>query len=186
MDKALAEKIKNGAVGVIPTDTLYGLVCSALNTRSVAKIYVMKKRSPNKPLIILVSSLADISLFDVSLDKKEKKIVDGLWPGPVSVAFVRKIEKFEYLECGTNTIAFRIPADDKLREFLKMTGPLVAPSANTEGGAPASTISEARDYFGDSADFYIDGGTLADAPSTLIKIENGEIKVLRKGAFLIK
>ena len=79
-------------------------------------------------------------------------------------------------------MAFRLPDNHLLRSLIKQTGPLVAPSANLEGQAEAKTIAAAKKYFGDKIDFYLDAGTKESLPSTLIKIENDKIIVLRKGA----
>lgn len=75
-----------------------------------------------------------------------------------------------------------MPALAWLRTLLHKTGPLVAPSANLEGHPPAWTVREAKRYFDDKVDFYIDAGRLGGRPSTLIKIENGKVIVLRQGA----
>ena len=83
---------------------------------------------------------------------------------------------------GTGTIAFRMPDIPELRDLLVQTGPLIAPSANTEGEPPALTVGDAKKYFGDEVDFYVDAGKLESLPSTLITFENGEPVVLRQGA----
>jgi L-threonylcarbamoyladenylate synthase len=70
--------------------------------------------------------------------------------------------------------------------LLKKAGPLVAPSANPEGMEPAKTIKEAKEYFGERVDFYINGGKLLSPPSTLIEIKNKKIFIKRKGAVKIK
>src|SRR5204863_149383 len=69
-------------------------------------------------------------------------------------------EKFEYLHRGTNTLALRLPKDESLQNLLKKTGPLIAPSANVEGLPPAKNITDAKKYFGDGVDLYIDGGEI--------------------------
>lgn len=163
--------IENGGIGVIPTDTVYGLVGSASSKKAVRRIYGVRKRQKNKPLIILVGSLGDLKKFGTKVSGKHLKILEALWPGPVSVILPVKNRKFSYLHRGTNAIAFRLPADKRLRNLLKKTGPLVAPSANLAGQPPAKTIAEARRYFGARVDFYIGGGKCAGIPSTLVEIK---------------
>ncbi|OHA25381.1 MAG: threonylcarbamoyl-AMP synthase [Candidatus Taylorbacteria bacterium RIFCSPHIGHO2_02_FULL_44_36] len=172
--------LKNGGVGVLPTDTLYGLVGSAFSPVAVEKIYRLKKRDPKKPLIVLIANWQDLEKFGIEISAADKKILGECWPGPTSVILPTTVDYFTYLHRGTNTIAFRLPKDKRLLKILKETGPLVAPSTNPEGLPPAISIAEAKKYFGDQVSFYEDGGTLADAPSTLIKLENGKIKTLRK------
>lgn len=173
--------LSSDGVGVLPTDTLYGLVGSALSRNAVLRIYKLKKRNSRKPLIILISSFRDLARFGVKPDAKTKKILQKAWPGKVSVILPCRNEKFRYLHRGTNTLAFRLPAEKHLRVLLSKTGPLVAPSVNPEGKPPARTIREAKKYFGDAVDFYVDGGALRSLPSTLIKIQNGHIVVRRRG-----
>jgi L-threonylcarbamoyladenylate synthase len=73
-----------------------------------------------------------------------------------------------------------MPAHNQLRELLRQTGPLFAPSANSAGEKPAATIQEARAYFGEAVDFYVDAGDLSsNQPSTLIRLSDGEVKILR-------
>jgi len=178
--------LKNGGVGVLPTDTLYGIVGSALSKRAVLRIYKLRRRDPKKPMIILIGSLDDLKLFGVKLDKAAKKFLREFWPGKISVVLPCPYDKFSYLHRGTKTLAFRLPKLKWLRVVLEKTGPLVAPSANQEGLKPAKTAKEAREYFGDEVDFYIKKGRLVSLPSTLIAFKNGEAVVLRRGAAKIK
>lgn len=179
------QTIKNGGIGVIPTDTMYGIVGSAMNKKVVERIYTVRKRNPSKPLIILISKISDLSIFKISVDAKLEKILKKLWPNKVSVILPCKQKKFEYLHRGTNKLAFRLPKDKKLCEFISKTGPIVAPSANTEGDKPSKNIKQAQKYFGASVDFYVDAGGLSIVPSTIIEIENGQANLVRKGDFKI-
>ena len=173
-----------GKIGVMPTDTIYGLVGQALNKETVERIYATRKRNPSKPMIILINSIKDLELFGIEADEKLKMILSQFWPGKVSVvlpiANACYLEKLFYLHRGTKTLAFRLPNNKEFADLLSQTGPLVAPSANTEGMSPAITNEEAKKYFGDQLDFYIDGGKIESSPSRLIKIENGKIIELRK------
>jgi len=182
----IAEILKNGGIGILPTDTIYGIVASALDEGAVLKVYELRKRNPEKPFIILISSYGDLDLFGVELSAPVKKVLDKIWPGKVSVILNCESEKFEYLHRGTKTLAFRFPDKKDLIELLKETGPLIAPSANFEGELPALTIKEAENYFGSKVDFYEDAGKLESLPSTLIKFDaDGGLKVLRGGAVKI-
>lgn len=179
--------LKKGGVGVLPTDTIYGLVGSALNKRAVERIYKLRRRNPRKPMIILISDMRQAiwNKFGIVPDKKTTKILKKVWPGRVSIVLPIRhspyaIRKFKYLHRGTKTLAFRLPKPYWLRRLLASVGPLVAPSANPEGLLPAKTIEEAKRYFGDKVDFYVDAGRMMGRPSRLIKIADGKIKVLRK------
>lgn len=178
------ELLKNGGVGVIPTDTIYGIVGSALNQKTVERIYQLRKRATNKPMIILISDLNDLKHFNIKLTNKQKKFLNNVWPNPVSVILPCSSGKFKYLHRGTNSLAFRIPKNEKLMEILKKVGPLVAPSANFEGQKTSETIDEAKKYFGNRVAFYTDGSEIKTIPSTLIELRaNGSWKILRQGGF---
>ncbi|OGC81852.1 MAG: threonylcarbamoyl-AMP synthase [Candidatus Abawacabacteria bacterium RIFCSPHIGHO2_01_FULL_46_8] len=179
VDQHIIALLKQGEIGVIPTDTLYGLVASVRQERSVEELYRLKQRKKDKPLIVLIADLVDLNLFGIELLQKEKELLNNFWPGKVSVIFPCAAKKFTYLHRGTNALAFRIPALNCLRDLLRATGPLVAPSANPEGLAPAQTLAEAKEYFGDQPAFYLDGGSLLGEPSALITFQDGKIKVLR-------
>lgn len=181
----LVEIIKKGGVGVIPTDTIYGLVGKALSRKTVKKVYKLKQRNPKKPSIILISKIDDLKLFRIKLDENTKKFLQKYWPGKVSVILPCPYKKFSYLHRGTKTLAFRLPDYPELVDLLKKTGPLIAPSANPESEEPAKTIKEAKKYFGEKVDFYVDIGQLESLPSTLISIKDEKVEVLRQGEIKI-
>lgn len=175
--------LKEDGVGVVPTDTLYGLVASAFSKKAIEKIYEIKERDKSKALIVLICSLKDLEKFEIRVGKDEAKILEKFWPGEVSVLLSCKNSKFKYIHRGTNEIAFRMIGvkNKNLFNLLKSVGPIVAPSCNKESLKPAETISEAKEYFGGNMDFYIYGGKRVGAPSTLIRIKDDKIEVLRQG-----
>jgi L-threonylcarbamoyladenylate synthase len=207
--------LKEGAIGVIPTDTIYGICTSAFNKKAVEKVYKLRKRNPNKPCIILISSLEDLKKFNIRLTLWQKKILEKLWPGKISVILSTQINAdkntqihadklnntqihadntirenlrsnnprksaYKYLHRGTNSLAFRLPKNKLVLNILKISGPLIAPSANWEGYEPAKNIKEARRYFGNKV-FYLNRGDLISKPSTLIDLRTQKIQILREG-----
>jgi len=163
----IAERIKQGEIGVIPTDTIYGIVCSAFNENSVEKLYKIRRRTKDKPMIILIGSVNDLKLFNIDT------IVND-WPEKTSIVF--DCNNFEYLHRGKKSLAFRLPHNKDLIDMLNISGPIVAPSANIEGGKPAENIEEAKNYFGDKIDFYLDAGTIKSKPSKIIYLNNEIIR----------
>lgn len=172
--------LMKGGIGVMPTDTIYGIVGLALSKKAVERIYKVRHRQLKKPMIILIGTENDLKFFDIKIGGKTKKILNRFWPGKTSVILPCFNEKFVYLHRGTKSLAFRLPRLLWLRRFLIKTGPLVAPSANPEGLSPAETIAEAKKYFGKKIDFYLNAGRMTGKPSKLIKISNGKINILRK------
>lgn len=177
---SLSAHLRNGAVGVLATDTLYGLVGSAFFPDVVARIFQLKRRNINKPVIVLVSDVEQMKYFGIELTREVLRALQTYWPGRYSIVLPTKEDKkFDYLTRGTGTIAFRMPDRADLFELLDLSGPIVAPSANIEGEPPATTIEEARRYFGDEIDFYADAGKVSGKASTIITFEDGEVKYLR-------
>lgn len=185
--KDVKDKLRKGAVGVIPTDTLYGIVANALNKASVERVYGARKRTPTKPMIILLPGLSYLKRFGISVSAQRARVLKRFWPGKISIIFPVPRGSFSYLHRGTNSLAFRVPDNPRILKVLQRTGPLVAPSANLEGKKPAATVKEAFDYFDDSIDFYVDSGRLYGKPSTLISFPSDhEVVVLREGSIPAK
>lgn len=183
--KDLAKQLENGATAILPTDTIYGIVGSAKLPSVVEKIYRLRKRASSKPMIILASSLDQIKDLGLKINLKQAGMLNKLWPNKLSVVIDCKLKKLHYLHRGKNSLAFRIPDDKFLTDFLKISGPIVAPSANFEGEKPSEDIESAKKYFKDSIDFYVDGGTLKSPPSTVAKLDKLSLNILREGAVKI-
>jgi len=172
-----AQLLSQGKIGVVRTDTLYGVVAQALNEQAVERVYRAKGRTPSKSPILLIASIGQL------IDQYEPELlahIDELWPGKNSV-ILPSSDGPAWLTRGNASIAYRIPADERLRKLLEQTGPLIAPSANPEGDPPAMATAKAQEYFGDTVDFYVDGGEVTDeAPSKLWRLQpNGELERLR-------
>ncbi len=178
--KKLIEILKEGKIAVMPTDTIYGVLGSAFNEKTVERIYEIRKREKTKPFIILISDLSDLKKFGIKIKPFQRRLIKKFWPGAVSLIFDCKSKKFEYLHRGKKSLALRLPKPKWLRNLLEKTGPLVAPSANLAGKKPATTIEEAKKYFGFKVDFYLDAGKIEGKPSTIIDIRKKEIKIVRK------
>ncbi len=178
----LIEGLKQGDVAVIPTDTIYGLVASALNPEAVAKVYQLKGRAPDKPCIILISEIKDLEQFGAVVNKVDVPLLTRLWPGPTSIIFPlssHASRTLAYLHRGTETLAFRLPKLKSLRNLIKETGPLIAPSANPEGQSPANSVKLAEHYFGDQVTLYLSTTRKLSKPSKLVALQSGKIIVLR-------
>jgi len=183
MNQKNIEILKRGGVGVIPTDTIYGLACSIFSVVGVKRIYELKKREENKPPVIIISDISDLEKLGADISPTHLKIIEKYWPGKLTIIF-RVSEEYKYLDKGLG-LAIRLPADENLRNILRQTGPLATTSANYSEQIPAKNIIEAEKYFGDKVDFYEDGGNLNSEPSTLVKINGDNIEILRQGAVKI-
>lgn len=178
-DQAIALLLE-GKVGVLPTDTVYGLTARAADPQAVQRLYKLKHRE-QKPGTVIAASVEQL----VSLGVKARylKAVERFWPNPLSV-IVPVGDDLAYIHQGLRSLAFRIPAQLSFRDLLAQTGPLASSSANSPGQPPANTVEEAIAYFGDNVDFYVDGGDLSDRQaSTIIRVVDDAIEVLRPGAY---
>ena len=172
----LATCLKAAGVAVLRTDTLYGIVASATSMAAVERVYAAKRRTPSKSPIVLIGSIDQ--LFDTYDESVLVKLAE-LWPGPVSV-ILPSSQAPEWVRRDNQSVAYRLPAEADLRRLLQATGPLIAPSANPEGQPPATTITEARAYFGELVDVYADGGQVSGGkPSSLYRLLGGELEQLR-------
>jgi L-threonylcarbamoyladenylate synthase len=171
-----------GQIGVIASDTVYGVVACAANQQAVTRLYTLKHRH-GKPGTVIAASVAQ--LVELGIPRRYMTPIEGYWPNPISVV-VPTQSNLEYLHLGKGSLAVRVPADEDLRNLLTITGPLLTSSANHPGEPTATTITMAQDYFQKEVDFYVDGGDLyGNASSTIIRIVDDAIEVLREGAVAI-
>lgn len=181
-DPTLPALIKSGKVGVLPTDTVYGLVADAHNPEASAKILEIKGR-PLKPGTLIAADIHQLAELGIKL--RYLKAVEQYWPNPISIVLPMGPE-LEYLHSGVRSLPVRIPAYKPLLELLKQTGPLITTSANLPDEPTVLTIEEAVKIFGERLDFYVDGGNLSgNLSSTIIRIVDDAVEVLREGAVKI-
>ena len=181
--------LENEKVAVIPTDTIYGMVCNALSPNAVNHVYEIRSRAPEKPCIILIGGISELEKFSINISEKQKSELSKYWSleladeGERGVSIVLDCldDKFEYLHRGTKTLAFRLPKIKELRDLLLKTGPLIAPSTNIEKFPASESIEDARNYFGDKVDLYVDAGPITSKPSRVIRLHpDGTVNILRE------
>lgn len=178
-ESTFAAMVAQGKIGIFPTDTVYGLVCSARDEVACARLYAAKRRD-TKPGTVLASSIDQ--LVALGIKRPYLKASEDFWNHAISVV-IPCGTALAYLHLGRGSLAARIPRSQELREALEASGPLLTTSANLPGESTAKTIEEAHAVFGGSVDFYIDGGYMGEhKPSTVIRIVDDAIEVLREGA----
>jgi L-threonylcarbamoyladenylate synthase len=167
-----------GKVGVMPTDTVYGLVARAEDKEAVARLYALKsrERKPGTLIAATTEQLMSLGIKQIDIDK-----VARWWPNALSA--VLDMSGNAYLHMDVGDIAMRVVADPTIVKLLEQTGPLLTSSANLPGQPESTTIEQAHAYFGGGVDFYVDGGTIADKiPSTIIRPSANGIDILRQGS----
>jgi len=178
MDTLVKHLNQPGQIAVIPTDTVYGVVARAADPLAVKRLYDLKHRE-RKPGTLVAASIDQ--LVELGFERSSFKGADSFWPGAVSV-ITDCGETLDYIHQGIGSLAIRIPNDPWLLELLQRTGPLLTSSANQPGEPPATTVIEARNYFGGDVSLYEDGGVVNREPSTVIRIVGDTIQVVRAGA----
>lgn len=178
-DRRLIDLLEQGSVGVMPTDTIYGLACRANNQMAVEKLYQLKHRD-TKPGTVIAASIDQLT--ELGVTRRYLKAVEHFWPNPISIVLPIP-ETLSYLSLGLTSLPFRVIASKQLQNLLIATGPLLTTSANLPNQPPATNSKSAKGYFGDKVDFYVEGGDLSNhQPSTIIKVIDDAIEVIRSGA----
>lgn len=173
---SLVIALRESGIAVVRTDTLYGVIALASNETAVEKVYEAKHRNPAKQCIVLLANAESVPAHSSKIAE-----ISSLTTKPTTIV-VPKSDEPEWLLRGGDTIAYRVVGDDFLKRVIEEVGPVIAPSANPEGREPARTIQQAREYFGDSVDVYIDGGDVPQGvqASTIIEIhQDGTITTIR-------
>lgn len=179
-DPEIVAILDSGGTVVLPTDTVYGIVCKAADEQAVSRFYKLKARE-NKPGTVIASSIDQ--LVELGIKRRYLKAVEQYWPGPISIEIPHGVA---YLNQSTGRQAFRVVDDADLVRLLNKTGSLLTSSCNQPGEKPADNIDEAVGYFGDQVGAYVDGGDLSERkPSTLIRIIDDAVEVIREGAVKI-
>lgn len=188
--KKAAAAIKSGKSVVYPTDTSYGLAVSVRNAGAIKKLFLIKGRSFNKPIHILVPSVAAARKL-VKWNAVAQKLAKKLLPGPLSIAMPLKSKNagMKKLSAGTRYLGIRIPDNKFALALAKAAGPITATSANIageKGGFDSYSSQDILKQFARSKrqpDLMIDAGRLKKTkPSTFVKIHsNGGVDILRRG-----
>ena len=174
--------IFQGAVGVFPTETFYGLGGNALDRDAVKRVFVCKKRPVEKSLLILVKR--DWLLDFAIVTEKVACLMDEFWPGALTVILPANRNLPEFLRGPGNTIAVRHSPSKFVDELLGiLKKPLIGTSANLSGQPSCQTADEAYRQLGPSVDFWLDGGTTKGGmPSTMLDATEPNFRIIREGA----
>jgi len=187
----LVHALKSGKTLVYPTETCYGLGCDATNQEAVEKIFTIKHREKNKSLIILCPDVAMAKQY-ISWSPIIDQIAQKYWPGPLTV--VGNAKPLTPLAPGIvrpdGTVAFRVSSHPYAQEIVKqLSVPLVSTSANIAGQPNSYSLEDLHEMLGFQSiqpDIVIDAGTLTHSkPSTVVKITDGKVEVLRQGEVFV-
>ena len=181
-----AELLKSGAVIAFPTDTFYGLGADISNEGAVRRIYSIKGRGYNKPILILISDRKElVSLIsNKDLPTTACSLMDSFWPGPLTIVFYATESLSVLLTASTGKIGIRLPDHEFCRKLIeKLEGPVTATSANVSGEPSLNNPNDVLNAMGDRIDVLVDGGiTKGGLESTVVDVTGDKPVILREGA----
>jgi len=173
--------VARGGLVVYPTDTVYGLGCDPKNEDAVERLFAAKRREA-KPIPLLCDSLESASKL-VVVSPLASELAKRFWPGALTIVAPLSARLPFLVHQGTGTLGVRVPGSALCREFVaRCGGVLTGTSANVSGHGPCRTAAEAERELGRTVDLILDGGRLAKAESTVVRVTGGRIEVLRQGA----
>ena len=182
--KIPAKIIKEGGIVIFPTETVYGIGTNGLNKEAIKKLYEVKQRPLNKPISLLVSNIEMVNQVAKNISKLEYKIMQNFFPGPLTIILEKKDIVPDILTANTNTIGIRMPSGEIARKLIEYAGvPIATPSANISGKPSGTNIKDIQKDFAGKVDCFIDNGeSKLGIPSTIIRVINNEVHILRQGS----
>jgi L-threonylcarbamoyladenylate synthase len=182
LQKIVAD-LKNGAVAIFPTETVYGIGTSVFSLAGIKRIYKLKGRHGRKPLALLIPSLAAAKPLVEIIPPEAERLARCFWPGPLTLV-LKASSLGRLVTGGLSTIGMRIPDHSIALRILRKVGiPLATTSVNRSGKEPAISGSAAAKLFGAHVDWLIDGGICrVKAASSVIDLSHYPFTVIREGA----
>ena len=151
--------LEDGGVIAFPTDTYYGLGVNPFNRKGIRRIFEIKSRRANKPLLVLVTSEAQIDQLVQNRSQQANRLIKEFWPAPLTLIFNAVPELPDILTANTGKVGIRLPGNKWTRRLVKAVGcPLTATSANKNNEANLQTAEEVEQTFGTEIDLIIDPG----------------------------
>jgi L-threonylcarbamoyladenylate synthase len=181
------QDIKNtllsGKLVVFPTETVYGIGANALDEDGIKRIYEVKGRPSDNPLIMHLSQKEDVFRYTKNHQPYVSGLMDAFWPGPLTMVFEKKDNVPLIITGGLNSVGIRIPSNLAALKVIDIAGvPICAPSANISGRPSSTLFSHVLSDFKDRVDIIIDGGkTEVGLESTVIDVTGPVPVILRPG-----
>lgn len=180
IDKIVKE-IKQGNLVIIPTDTVYGISADMTNERAIKKVYEAKNRDKSKPLILLVSNIDMLKKYTEKLNPLEEEIIKKYLPGKLTILLHKNNKVSDEITAGSNLVGIRIPDNKNLIQIIdKIGNPIISTSANMSGKATITDPKEIEKDLLKHISYIENAGTINTEPSSIIKIENEKIVIIRK------
>ena len=178
-----AKIIKKGGLVAFPTETVYGLGADAFNSEAVMKVFEVKERPADNPIIVHVSSKAQVCMLAKEVPEEAERLMDAFWPGPLTVV-LRKVDRLPgVVTAGLDTVAVRMPNHKVALALIEEAEtPIAAPSANLAGKPSPTTAQHVIDDLAGRIDMILDAGpTRIGVESTVVDVTSSPPQILRPG-----
>lgn len=177
--------LQHGELVVLPTETLYGLAADGLNDQAIEKLYEVKRRPKNNPIMLQIGDLAMLKDVVVDVPDSAKKLIEAFWPGPLTLVLTKLPTISTILSAGTDTIGVRMPDQALTLEILKKVNrPLAVPSANISNQNPPKTPEDVEAQLEDKniAGIVDAGECKLGIASTVVDLTGAGWRILRGGS----
>ena len=178
----ITKLLNEGKIVITPTDTIYGIMGDSTNEEVIKKIYKIKNRPLNKPLILLMDSYEMIKKYTKNIGDNEEKLIKEFMPGLVTVILEKNDKVNNLITSNTNYVGIRIPNNKELLEIInKLDKPVISTSANISEEISITNIEQLDKEIKDNVDYIYDNGEIINQSSTIVKFENDKLIILREG-----
>jgi L-threonylcarbamoyladenylate synthase len=182
--EAAVEALRDGDLVAFPTETVYGLGANAANPAAVRKIFELKGRPANHPVIVHIDDPKYLRRWAREVPSPAAKLAEAFWPGPLTLVLPRAEGVHDAVTGGQDTIAMRIPSHPMAQQLLTaFGGGIAAPSANRYGRVSATRAEHVREEFGEAVKVVLDGGeSQVGLESTIVYCREDSTRLLRPGS----
>ena len=181
MTDSYKDILKKGGVVAFPTETVYGLGASAFEPDAIKKVFQIKGRPSDNPLIVHISDMDMVDQFVNEISEDAKTLMKAFWPGPLTFVLYRKPEVLDLITAGLSTVALRMPDHEQALQLIREAGPLVAPSANLSGKPSPTRAEHVKHDFGVNFPVVDGGPCQIGLESTVIDMTSQPYTILRPG-----
>lgn len=177
------EAIRQGGVVGVPTETYYGLAVDPDNEEAIEKLFFVKQRPKNKPILLLVSNLDQVERYAQTVPKEYISLIEQFWPGPLTLVFPARASVSHLLTGGSGTIGIRLTPNLTVCRIIDLLGkPITATSANPSRHEPARSAGQVREAFAEKVAYVVDGGPADEGiGSTVVNLVDGVLCIERAG-----
>jgi L-threonylcarbamoyladenylate synthase len=178
-----AQILRAGGLVAFPTETVYGLGADASSAKAIARLYEVKGRPAEHPVIVHFASASEAFTWASQVPDTARKLAEKFWPGPLTLILKRSAKAKDFVTGGQDTVGLRVPSHPVASRLLEeFAGGIAAPSANRFGRVSPTTAAHVREDLGKDVDLVLEGGASeVGIESTIVDLSSGSPVLLRPG-----